>query len=230
MKLSFIVTSSVLAFMANAASAATVQLTDISATWLNTVGGAAVNTINNGSLTPSLRWGTGNSGQSGYDLVIDSGASAMPGETFTLGSFTHINRPINAGTSISSTELDIVGDIWLDGVLEMADAKFSFSFLHNETSNTGGGNCCDDIVMTSLLNDTSVFSVGGVDYTLSIAGFFQNGVFNSVFISPEGGSTQGQVMASFSSEVPPVPLPAAGWLLLGGLGAMGVASKRRKAA
>lgn len=55
------------------------------------------------------------------------------------------------------------------------------------------------------------------------------GLLADVFGAPTLNGAQFGV-ASTSPDVAPVPLPAGGWLLLGGLGALGVVRRRRKAA
>ena len=87
-------------------------------------------------------------------------------------------------------------------------------------------------ISTALGTDT--FHVGDASYTLNILGFATSianaeaGIFNSVFSSPEGGSNLRILAAEFSQDVPTIPLPAAGWLLLAGIGGLGALRRFRK--
>lgn len=226
---------------AGGAQAASLQISDITASWVNPSGGANVNFSGNGSLTPSVSWGNpspSSGDQSGYDLTILGDPVPNPGadidDIFDVAEFTHNNNPIASGTGINSVELNVEADILLDGATQVSDAMFRFLFDHDETPNVSG-DCpdqpaserCADIVTTSLLNDTSTFTFEDTVYTLTILGFVKDDEFTSVFVSGEGGSNSGTVRASFTAA--PVPLPAAGWLLLGAIGGLGAFRRFRKA-
>lgn len=91
-----------------------------------------------------------------------------------------------------------------------------------------------------------IWSVGGFTFTAnSFADFFDNGIvqgFSTTGVISNGNSeddtdgtlvfsTQGTIgSASFSSTTTAVPVPAAGLLLIAGIGALGVAGRRKKAA
>jgi hypothetical protein len=229
-----------------AASAGSLQFDPTSAAWLNPIGGPTTDNTSPG-LTASVDWGSG--GTSGYDFTFSTptggslgdalpNPAAHPGSVFDLGTFTHRNQPINPGTSITSIELDLLGDILVGGSSALTDALFSFDFLHNETPNNttpcpgGDPTPCGDLVNIQLLDDTSTFTFGGLEYTLTIQGFKpiladgSIGELASEFFSDENANNSAILQASFT--VAPIPLPAAGWMLLAGIG--GLAAVRRKKA
>lgn len=245
-KLTFAAVAATAVGIAGGASANTLSFANINATWINPVVvsiGVQSNTTTGpqaGGALASIRWGqdAGN-GFSGYDFQVNGDpVPALPGiavETpFDLGTFTHINQPIGAGTSITSVDLAITGDILINGMVEQSNAQFDFRFGHEETPNFPGvGNCaagglqpCADRVTVSLLNSTDTFQVGDEIFTLSILGFIQGLNTVTQFISPENGSNDAIVRAEFTSEIAPIPLPAAGWLMVAGLG--GLAAMRRR--
>jgi len=254
-------TASAVALMvgASGASAAFLQLEQLTASWFETSGGTNVQTSGNGTANPFLAWGdpvvgpntTDHGGiigeGSGYELEIPNDPvpdpAVEPGSgSFDFGTFTHFNNPIASGTSIDSTKLELLADVTLaDDILGtnkqtiVDNALFTFEFIHNETPNAGpcevGDPPCADIVEVTLLNDSSSVEVDGVLYTLSFLGFRQNGILNDVFISPEGGFSPGIIEAQFTAvDLEAVPLPAAGWLLLGGLGGLAALRRKKKAA
>jgi len=236
---------------ATGASAATLELADITAAWSNVVAPVAANAnIQNGDpLNPWLAWGTPAGGgqnfdpvgtRSGYELSVYSDpvpnpASEVPGE-FDFGEFTHFNNPISSGTSITSVDLTLTADVVLDGDYGnpiVDNAVFNFIFEHNETPNncSPDPDCSDDTVTVTLLNDSSSVEVDGVLYTLNFLGFIQDGQLNDIFVSPEGGSSPGIIRAEFTSEVlNQVPLPAAGWLMVAGIGGLAALRRKKKAA
>lgn len=88
----------------------------------------------------------------------------------------------------------------------------------------------DDLIVTTSKGVTTLFEsdyghnlVGDV---LDVSGnaFFQDITFMS-FLTSEGNARVDDVKGSYT---PPVPLPAAGWMLLGGLGGLAAMRRRKK--
>jgi hypothetical protein len=74
---------------------------------------------------------------------------------------------------------------------------------------------------TALLTTPMTDSLG------NLLGVAPNGIFYAGFTGGTGGYANVQDILSFS-DVAPVPLPAAVWLLLSGLGGLGAVARRRR--
>lgn len=202
--------------------------------------------------TVSIFWGepaTDNGGQSGYSFtprVVSF--NAAPGIAHSLGTFTHFNQPIfDPPGSLSTVELafNFAGTPVGSG-LPPAAASFPaiFDFDHNETLNTGqtvdpgfDNSCdpqlsdtpCDDVVTVSAQGGADeTIIVDNVIYTFSLLGFSTDGglTTSSMFITEEEQNSEADLFFSFTAT--PVPLPAAGWLLLAGVGGLAAMGRRRK--
>lgn len=163
-----------------------------------------------------------------FNVDLTSGPS-----TFLLGTFTHFNRVIdnNAAGILSSADLGLT--IGIDGA-NPASFDQSWRFFHNETPNrepcTGVSvTVCDDFVTFSSLNTTTSFTHDGVWYNFEMTGFSNTlgGPLTSSFQSPEGGDNDAYLYGRISTTVPE---PSTYALMIAGLGALAVASRRRRKA
>lgn len=222
---------------AGAANAVTFTVDTTAGTWENTVltnGGNA-----GGESTNEIRWGrpATDAGQSGYDYTAAAATSSQTDELFILGTFNHLNFPVFS-PSLVSADLAISLSGNADGVGFSFNSTFSFD--HFETPNeanpcaAGGVPLCPDLVTLLNPQDTSqVVTVDGTDYTLEIAGFVTDATdftsFLDSFLTLENQENEAFLVARFSEPlVSEVPLPAAGWMLLAGLGGMAAMRRSRK--
>ncbi|MCB1312189.1 MAG: VPLPA-CTERM sorting domain-containing protein [Hyphomicrobiaceae bacterium] len=226
-------TVSAVALLAGAigASAATLDITSIDSGWSAVVPGGV--TVSNGNPTSTLRWGTSTGqGRSGYDFTdaatpINNLISDTP---FLVGNFDHINQPIT-GTTLQTADLDV--DIQITGGPLVSSV---FSFTHTETTNSTpcgfpSTSVCDDIVSVVSALGGGVFDILGTTYNFQVLGFStDNGAtIVNAFQTLEGQSNPAGLYAKFTATTP-VPLPAAGWLLIAGIGGLAAMRRKKKAA
>lgn len=198
--------------------ASAVDITNISGNWTSVTGGENLQGLN----TNQINWGGSDQSlheKSGYRFnPAPNLFNIDPDTNFILGTFTHINKPITSGTSITQAVLAVT--LTIPNVVE--NLSLSYIFNHNETPNTfgqcpaGSASVCDDIV-TAASNPvvTQMFTINGNEYTLTIRGFEVNGSTFAKFMTKEDANNSAYLVAQISAPVQtPVPEPGT-YLLLG---------------
>jgi hypothetical protein len=205
---------------------------------------AGISVSGQNTANPSLRRGTPvwDGDQSGYDfdaalVPLNVGVPPSPTPDFVLGTFTHLNRPIYSPFLTSAT-LQVDTDITV-GATHVGIISFLFDFTHHETLNGAdpcangevndqGANrygCADIVTVTSNVASGS-FSVGGVYYTINVAGFMADGKFVAEFKTKEKRSNGAQLMARLlATGAHQVPEPGSLAPLGMGLLALGLRSR-----
>jgi hypothetical protein len=229
------VAAALLALSTIPANAATINVTNVTGTWVdidpNVVAGATPLGTN------EIRWGIPAGiplGQSGYrfDGAAPPTQNFVVGSSnFQLGDFTHYNFPIQSGTSITGATMNLQVKFTGDFFVGERIMNSQFIFSHNETPNVGDNNCCPDIVTAVLnLGNSDLFNVGGVDYAFNITGFQQGGINFASFVSPEGGTNHALLMGTFAAAPVPGPMVGAGipGLIAACGGLVALARRRRR--
>ncbi len=243
--------------LAGAAHANTVSLSNMTATWYDGTPSGNVSYSGNGTTAPEARWGTGGP-QSGYDFDIAAQPITFtvppsPSPNAVLGTFTHLNNPIDAGTSITSIKLQISAKVTInDGIADVfqQNLNFFYSFSHWETDN-GAEPCangeannqgvningCADRVIANWLSTSDSFVIGNDTYTLNVIGFSTNQAGTNPFTSfwtTEKDDNEAFLVGNVAlrSEVGggPSGTPEPGSIALVGLALAGLAAASRRGA
>lgn len=240
-----------------AGMAAAATITSISGTWQDpTPDGVHNLNIDNavdGSET-QISWGIPTeSGEQSSFTAEWSGPQEIeivPGETstFEVGVFTHDNNIIKFTDwdlrAISSVELNVTMELLIDS--EEYSFNQTFTFLFDETLNYPDGECTyggfaddalnpdgcrDRVVFVENENVSEVLIVNGMAYSIEITGFMVEDDLVSFFLTEENKANQAKIVGRLVVEdIPQTPLPAAGWLLIAGFGALAAVSRKRRSA
>lgn len=180
--------------------------------------------------------------QSGYvfDGITASDNFSTTDEVFTFAKATHHNGEV---WSNSATLHSVDFKVDIAGKIEGADFSLSamFRLFHNETINpsqicpAGGSQPCRDAVLINGgVAESIPVIVGNMQYTLILEGLVGSldGPLVTSFVTDEFKQNSAMFRARLKAEPinppPVVPLPAAGWLLIAGVGGLVVASRRRR--
>jgi hypothetical protein len=232
--------TSAISVFSSQALAVSADITSVTGVWSDIVPPGTTGLT--GAGTNEIRWGTpaGTPDKSGYRFDGNAPQTGLLADAiFTLGTFTHFNAPIAAGTSISGARLtvDIVADFFNGMTTVTRNVTSVFDFAHFETPNSAspcadGGTvgvgvnvngCADQVTPILNLGLSDTFEVDGLTYIFNTTGFD----IGASFWTKEQAANTAHFTGTFTTKIPPsaVPLPAALPLLLAGLGA-----KRRQAA
>lgn len=156
--------------------------------------------------------GVGSDGGEGWAVGIE--------EVFKIGDFRFRNGSVNRH-DFNSAHLTIL----LEFLSPVEDVHtFSFELDSISTPNTTGDPVLDGdkAEITGEGFSAQTFRLWGQQYTLSLLGFSEDGgqTLMTVFNAPEGATAHAGVYGRITA-IPPVPVPAALWLLICGVASLG---------
>ncbi|WP_026806905.1 choice-of-anchor K domain-containing protein, partial [Aliarcobacter faecis] len=162
----------------------------------------------------TLTWGDA-SNKSGYDFKGNTTYKNMSENVINtqlnLGTFTHTNQPITAGSEITQATLRVELDVVIDG--ETVHIVHDIVLDHNETSNSGTAEQNRDIVTIKEQSFSQKINVGGKEYLFVIDGFLDKSgnIVKQVYTWEAGQQPAGQTNYNsfdlFASIVSTDPLP-----------------------
>ncbi len=243
--------SAVLAAGSALASTVTVEIKSATGTWTSA---SVENSGSVGGLNSSMiTWGTPvpNAGgaPSGYAFEATTPLPTIStGSEFELGMFTHANNRVTGDALLSATlRVDITFQIAGEASTRMTTSFFEFD--HDETINYRRGDtffdrdckygdgkpgdsgtinvegCADRVDATTNAETSTPFTVNGHSYMLTFSGFKADGQTLGYFLTQERADNSAVITAKLEA----VPLPAAGWLMIAGLGGLAAMKRRKKA-
>lgn len=233
------------------AAAVVLVVNPIRATWSNVTTQSA-NTLpaftGNNSANALLSYGTNQgSGRSGYRfeapatvVTANFNLDNIP-VTLTMGTFTHINRPITSNTSITGARLTLAYTLTLGG---QAVGNFTtvYQMAHEETTNSGtclygGANnqginingCADRVTFNLLSGGSQSFLQGRNQYVFNITGFQTASGTVTNFLTQENALNPISLRGSIQG-FDPVPEPATWLQLVAGFAVIGLVARKRTVA
>ena len=185
----------------------TYELASSSGVWSSVVGGGSTVT---GEGTSEIRWGNPTTGGQKSGLRFDgvSSQTFSEGETFTLGTLTHMNWPVYEPAATGAT-LHITLNFNIPDITP--NPQFSFNLEVDETPNTSdesqcnpwhtpGKPPCDDMIIFPNYFGEETFKIGDKLYTLKIEGFVNSaGQTIAEFITHEREDNEVFLIGSLSS-------------------------------
>ena len=143
--------------------------------------------------------------------------------------YTNNNSPPASGIAAGAPRLELVTD---------GGAYFGIQFgpAGSFVDNTAGPGSTGNLLALTDNGRYDLTGIGGSVYTDRAAALTAAGLFSIVratlVMDSFGGADRNFTINSFTAEkvASPVPLPAAAWLLLSGLGGLGALARRRKLA
>ncbi len=224
--------SSIGLFLFAAATTYAVDVQSVTGTWQNAkeADGTLPSNFSSSGGGSTIHWGFPSNGDNNSGYVFTSLApinNVALDTPFAIGTFTHLNFPIT-GDALVSVDLKVVESLLIDNVLTTFNA--TYNFLHDETPNVGGGNCCPDVVtFQNNISTLGTFLINGQTYTIGLVGFSTspNGPLLSQFVTTEGRSNTATLYAQISNPQVFVPEPST-YLLLASLLAGGAYIAHRR--
>ncbi len=136
------------------------------------------------------------SNQSGFGFDGSNGVPNFnPGEQFLLGVFTHYNNEIyvnrdDAADRLRTVDLAVALNFTDPALSETLNYTVQLDETPNEAfpcayGNEGGRGCNDRVTFPTAIGDET-FTIDGVEYTLQITGFVDNGESSSCPAAPAG--------------------------------------------
>jgi hypothetical protein len=196
----------------------------------------STNTATSTATQNQVRWGqdVGN-GQSGLGFQGVSALTFNIDQIFQIGTLTHYNNAIAAGTNTSKVDLGLNLNF---SDLPITSQAFKFSFNIDETLNVGDvSKCpyysitaCSDKIDFSTPKNVNNFSIAGLDYTLQLVGFSEtaNGTPINKFISQEGSSNSAYLYAKVTRRRVPESSAGLGIVAFGALAAASILNQKQR--